>query len=190
MFFDGLEGAAAMDDYSARVGLVQLRGAFTVASSHKLVGVIGKDIREHEIVLFDFSKATYLDDSAGMLIGQLLDVAAKGDTEVIVTGVSGAVAKTLETLDILAAVGEGQVVDTHGRGAGSRPRPPQQRLIAGNPLPRSPGSLETLPVDPTCSVGSLSRVAPIARYFVGRRTLSPRVLDIPIPLRRGESKDE
>ena len=111
-FFAGLEGASTMDEYSARVGLVQLRGAFTVASSHKLVDVIGKDIREHEIVLFDFSKATYLDDSAGMLIGQLLDVAAKGDTEVIVTGVSGAVAKTLETLDILAAVGEGQVVDT------------------------------------------------------------------------------
>ena len=102
-FFAGLEGASTMDEYSARVGLVQLRGAFTVASSHKLVDVIAKDIREHEIVLFDFSKATYLDDSAGMLIGQLLDVAAKGDTEVIVTGVSGAVAKTLETLDILAA---------------------------------------------------------------------------------------
>ncbi|WP_419165610.1 SulP family inorganic anion transporter [Candidatus Palauibacter sp.] len=111
-FFAGLEGASTMDEYSARVGLVQLRGAFTVASSHKLVGVIGKDISEHEIVLFDFSKATYLDDSAGMLIGQLLDVAAKGDTEVIVTGVSGAIAKTLETLDFLSAVPEGQVVDT------------------------------------------------------------------------------
>ncbi len=111
-FFAGLEGASTMDEYSARVGLVQLRGAFTVASSHKLVDVIGKDIREHEIVLFDFSKATYLDDSAGMLIGQLLVVAAKGDTEVIVTGVSGAVAKTLEALDILSAVPEGHVVGT------------------------------------------------------------------------------
>ncbi|WP_419948941.1 SulP family inorganic anion transporter [Candidatus Palauibacter sp.] len=112
VFFDGLEGAAAMDEYSARVGLVQLRGAFTVASSHKLVGVIGKDIRDHDVVIFDFSRATYLDDSAAMLIGQLLDVAAREDTEAIVSGASGGVAKTLETLDILSAVPEGQVVET------------------------------------------------------------------------------
>ena len=111
-FFEGLEGADGMDEYSARVGLVQLRGAFTVASAHKLVGVIGKDIRDHDVVVFDFSRATYLDDSAAMLIGQLLRVAEREDTEVIVTGVSGGVAKTLETLDILSTVPEGQVVET------------------------------------------------------------------------------
>ena len=111
-FFQGLGGAAEMDEYSARVGLVQLRGAFTVASAHKLVGVIGKDIRDHEVVIFDFSRATYLDDSAAMLIGQLLRVAARENTDAIVTGVAGNVAKTLETLDILSAVPEGQVVET------------------------------------------------------------------------------
>ena len=111
-FFAGLAGANGVDEYSARVGLVQLRGAFTVASSHKLVGVIGKDIKDHEIVIFDFSRATYLDDSSAMLIGQLLEVAADANTEVIVMSVSGAAATALETLDILSAVQEGQVVDT------------------------------------------------------------------------------
>ncbi|WP_419164419.1 SulP family inorganic anion transporter [Candidatus Palauibacter sp.] len=112
MFFSGSEDAAAMDEYSARVGLVSLRGAFTVASSHKLVSAIGKDIRDHEIVIFDFSDATYLDDSAALLVRQLLEVAARSQTEVIVMAVSGSVAKTLHTLDILADVPDGHVVGT------------------------------------------------------------------------------
>lgn len=111
-FFAGLEGADAMGEYSARVGLVQLRGAFTVASSHKLVGVIGKDVKDHEVVIFDFSAATYVDDSAAMLIRQLLDVAESEDTEVIVLSVSGAVHKTLRALDILSGVPEQHIVET------------------------------------------------------------------------------
>jgi SulP family sulfate permease len=118
VFFEGVEGVedtAAMDDYSARVGLVALRGAFTVASSHKLVNVIGKDIKDHEIVIFDFSDATYLDDSAAMLIRQLLEVAAKSRTHVIVMAVSGTVEKTLVTLDILAGLPAEHVVETMDR---------------------------------------------------------------------------
>ncbi len=112
VFFEGVEDMATMDDYSARVGLVALRGAFTVASSHKLVNVIGKDIKDHEIVIFDFSDATYLDDSAAMLIRQLLDVAGKSRTHVIVMAVSGTVEKTLHTLDILAGLPGDHVVET------------------------------------------------------------------------------
>ena len=112
VFFEGAEGADAVDEYSARVGLVALRGAFTVASSHKLVNVIGKDIKDHEIVVFDFSDAKYLDDSAAMLIRQLLGVAEKSGTQVIVMAVSGSVEKTLQTLDILAGLPDGHVVDT------------------------------------------------------------------------------
>ena len=102
----------AADPYSARVGLVALRGGFTVASAQKLVGVIGPDIREHEVVIFDFSGATYMDDSAAILIRQLIDVAAEEHTPCIVLGLSGAVADTLNALDILHDVPDGQVVDT------------------------------------------------------------------------------
>ena len=109
-FFSDQGGAD--DPYAARVGLVALRGGFTVASAQKLVGVIGPDIRDHEVVIFDFSGATYMDDSAAMLIRHLVDVAAEKDTPCIVTGLSGAVAETLDALDILHDVPEGQVVDT------------------------------------------------------------------------------
>ena len=112
MFFAEHEDPEVMDWYSARVGLVALKGSFTVASAHKLVAVIGGDIKEHEVTIFDFTNVTYLDDSAAMLILQLLDVAERDETDVIVMGLSGSPATTLRTLDILASVPRKQVVTT------------------------------------------------------------------------------
>ncbi len=104
---------AALSPYSARVGLVALRGSLTVASSHKLVGVIGADIKDHEVpVIIDFSEATYLDDSAAMVIGQLMDLAESEQTECIVMGLSGLVPGTLDALGILKHLPKHRVVDT------------------------------------------------------------------------------
>ena len=111
-FFANRLNTAAADPYSARVGMVLLRGRFTVASSRKLVVVVGADIKDHEVVIFDFSGATYLDDSAAMVIEQLFDVATKEQTEYIVMGLSAAVAHTLHTLNILQRVPEHRLVET------------------------------------------------------------------------------
>ena len=100
------------DPYAARVGLVAFRGSYTVASSHKLVGVVSLDIKEHKVVIFDFSNATSFDDSAAVVIGLLMDVAREGRTEFIVMGLAGPVARTLHALDILEDVPEDRVVDT------------------------------------------------------------------------------
>ena len=104
--------AAEVDPFSARVGLVAIRGRLTVASSNKLVGVISVDIKDHEVVIFDFSEATYLDDSAAMVIEQLMDVATGEQTEVIIMGLSGSVENTLQTLAILQRVPPERVVET------------------------------------------------------------------------------
>ena len=112
VFFAGEEGADAMDRYAARVGLVRLTGSFTVASSQKLHRVIGGDIKEHDLVVFDFSGATYIDDSAAMMISRLLATAAREDTECIVVGLSGKVARTLHVLDILRDLPEGHEVES------------------------------------------------------------------------------
>ncbi len=100
------------DEYLARSGLVRLRGSFTVASAHKLVGVIGSDIAQHEIVIFDFAEAVFLDDSAAMLVAQLIAVAERNDTEVIVMGLQGRVATMLDSLDILRRVPDDHIVAT------------------------------------------------------------------------------
>ena len=111
-FFPEQEVMTDVDPYAARVGLVALRGSFTVASSHKLVGVVGADIKDHEVVIFDFSGATYLDDSAAMVIRQLIEVALREQTEFIVMGLQGTVAKTLNALNVLQHVPEDHMVET------------------------------------------------------------------------------
>ena len=109
-FFAGVQGMEISDPLQARVGMVALRGTLTVASSRNLVSVIGADIKDHEVVIFDFSDARYLDDSAAMVIEQLLEVADDADTSVIVVGLSGGVAEMIDTLDVLRGVPEDRVV--------------------------------------------------------------------------------
>ena len=103
---------AQEDPHAARVGIVALGGTLSVASSHKLVSVVGLDIREHEVVIFDFSGTVYIDDSAAMVIGKLLEIAAESGTECIVMGIRNDVAATLLSLDILGGVPADRVVET------------------------------------------------------------------------------
>ena len=98
------------DRFDARVGLLAFRGAFTVASSRKLVRMVGADIREHEIVIFDLSRVTHIDDSAAHVIALLMDRADKEKTEIIVMGMSGEVRVILEAFDVLRRVPEGRIV--------------------------------------------------------------------------------
>ena len=111
-FFTLEEDSSSIDEFSARVGLVALRGSFTVASSKKLVGVISEDIKEHDVVIFDFSGATYIDDSAAMVVEQLMDVATSEDTEFVVMSLSGSVEDTLSALGIIQRVPEAHIVET------------------------------------------------------------------------------
>ncbi len=62
-FLKRTEDFCDLDPYTARGGLVSLRGSFTVASCKKLVEVIGEDIKEHEVIIFDFSDTLYVDRS-------------------------------------------------------------------------------------------------------------------------------
>ena len=105
-------GNPESDPFAARVGLVQLKGRFTVASSHKLIAVIGADIKDHEVVIFDFSGASHLDDSAAMVIDRLLDIARGERTEVIMLGLSGAVAHILHTLEVLQRIPGDRLTET------------------------------------------------------------------------------
>ena len=111
VFFEGEKDMEISDPLQARVGMVALRGTLTVASSRNLVSVIGADIREHEVVVFDFSGAQYLDDSAAMVIEQLLDVARESSTRVIVMGLSGSVRQMIDALEVLRNLPANRVVN-------------------------------------------------------------------------------
>ena len=108
-FFAGDETLGA-DPFSARVGLVALRGNFTVASSVKLINTISVDIRDHEIVIIDFSETVYMDDSAALVVEQLIDIANAENTECVVMGLAGLPATALQGLNALKGVPADHVV--------------------------------------------------------------------------------
>ena len=107
---DAADEGDADDAFSARVGLVSLRGSFSVASSSKLISAIGGDIRDHEVVILDFSDTMYMDDSAALVVEQLIDTAIEQDTDCIVMGLTGSTAATLNGLNVLKRVPAGQIV--------------------------------------------------------------------------------
>ncbi len=111
MFLYGGEEAEDSDPFSARVGMVALRGSLTVTSSRSLVRTISMDLKEHELVVFDFSGATYIDDSAAMLVKQLLEIAADERTPAVAMGLSGDVAETLSALDVLRELPRERIVE-------------------------------------------------------------------------------
>ena len=99
------------DPFAARTGLLSLRGSFTVASSTKLFSTIRSDIAEHEVVILDFSQTVFIDDSAALVLGQLVDAAIVSDTECIVMGLSGMAGTSVEALDVLRRVPEDRFVE-------------------------------------------------------------------------------
>ena len=111
-FFGDQEDGTEIDPYLARVGLVTLRGRFSVASANELAQVISADIKEHEVVIFDFSETTNMDDSAALVMEQLVDTAAAEDTECIVMHLSGSVRSTLNSLNVFKGVPEDRFVDS------------------------------------------------------------------------------
>ena len=114
MTFFGLEDSDDddIDPFSAQVGLVALRGSFTVASSNKLINTISVDISEHEVVILDFSDSVYIDDSAALVVEQMIDSAIAQDTECIVVGLSGEPSETIHALNVLHSLPENHDVAT------------------------------------------------------------------------------
>ena len=91
-----------INPYSARVGMVKLRGSFTVASSSKLIRTIGDDIVGHEVVILDFLRnRLHRRQRRPSSSKQLIDMAAAGEVACIVMALEGNPAGTLESLNVL-----------------------------------------------------------------------------------------
>ena len=83
------------DPFEARTGLVVFPDRVSVASARELT----------RIVIFDLSKTIYVDDSAAVMIGQLVNTAmARSARRFVIAGLQGDVADSLNALDLLARV--------------------------------------------------------------------------------------
>ena len=80
------------DPFRSRVGLVILPSSVTVASAREVARVLKGEVRESELVIFDFGKTTFVDDTAAALISQVISgkpavvVGLHGDAEVMLSG--------------------------------------------------------------------------------------------------------
>ena len=100
----GHGAADATDPFRARVGLVALRGSFTVASSQKLMDSIAADIEHHEIVILDFSGTLHLDDSAALVVEYMVEIAVAQGTHAVVLSLAGQPRASLQGLGALRLV--------------------------------------------------------------------------------------
>lgn len=99
------------DMFQARTGLLAFRGHFSVSSANELVRVVSADIHEHEVVIFDFSDTTHMDDSAALIMEQLISSAGDEDTECIIMNLSGPVATSLNSFNVFREIPEDRFVD-------------------------------------------------------------------------------
>ena len=104
--------AEAPDEFAARIGLVAFRGSFTVSSSRKLIALIAADIRDHDVVIFDLSRATHVDDSAAHLLAQVIDRAKQTRTEIVVCGLNDRIREPLFAFDVLDQIPEDRIAET------------------------------------------------------------------------------
>ena len=110
--FDFLPSLEEIDPYSLPVGLIKLRGSFSIASANELTRVIAADIEDHHIIILDFSETTSVDDSAALAIEELVQSAIDDDTACVVLGLSGDVGGVLQSLKVFHRVPAGNFVDT------------------------------------------------------------------------------
>ena len=92
---------ADADPFRARVGLLSLRGRYSIASAREIVRVISPDLADHEVVIFDFSETAAMDESAAMAMEELINGSVLGqDKGCIVAGLSEEINDTLTALGI------------------------------------------------------------------------------------------
>ena len=97
---DAIVSPEAEKSYDARVGLVALPGHFSVASARELARSVGADIKDHEVVIFDFSDVTYIDDSAALVIEDLAEVSQTEAKGCVIAGLSGSAEEALRMFGI------------------------------------------------------------------------------------------
>ena len=99
------------EPFEARSGLILFPDRISVASAREVVRIVRQDIGENHITIFDLSRTEYVDDTAAMIIGQLIDIATDlGTRRFIVVGLRQEVADTLNSMRLLNRIPESNFV--------------------------------------------------------------------------------
>ena len=96
------------DRFAARSGLVVLPERVTMASARQIGRVLRIDLSQHRATIFEMSRVQFLDDSAAVMISDLIHVArSQGGKRVIISGIPEDVDARFHSMALLDDVPEG-----------------------------------------------------------------------------------
>jgi SulP family sulfate permease len=99
-----LEERALLQVADGKILVTVLHGSFSYASARELARrATPTDVR-HEIAIYDFSGAAYIDTSAALAIDELIDLTQRSGKDVLIAGLQGNASKVLEGLGVLQRV--------------------------------------------------------------------------------------
>ena len=99
---------AVLFSFQARSGLVVFPDRVTVASARQLSRILRPDIRQQQFSIFDFSRTEFIDDTAGVIISELIGAAmAARSRTIVIAGLHQDVANTLHSMKLLDRVPPG-----------------------------------------------------------------------------------
>ena len=101
------------DPFQARTGLVVFPDRVTVASARELSRILRPDIQGHQASIFDMSRTEYVDDSAAMIISELVTIASQRRTRlIIIAGMKESVSEMMNSMGLLESVPRENYVDS------------------------------------------------------------------------------
>ena len=93
------------DPFQAHTGLVVFPDRVTIASARVLSRILRPDIRGHQFSIFDLSRTQYVDDSAAVIISELISIAmARHTRTIIIAGMNQDVSDTMHSMGLLNSV--------------------------------------------------------------------------------------
>lgn len=105
MVLDDADSSDEADAFAARTGLVVFPDRVTVASAREISRIVRPDIKDVGIVIFDMSRTVYLDESAAVIMSELLQIAmAQRSRFLVIAGLQGDALKTLNSMGLLDRV--------------------------------------------------------------------------------------
>lgn len=87
-----------------RVAITLLRGSFSYASARELARRDTQPAAPGDVVIYDFSHSTYVNESVALTVCELIDLAQKRNRQVIVSGLHGYALKALDRVGALDRV--------------------------------------------------------------------------------------
>ena len=108
--FEGTEIQQEVDEYAARTGILYMIGSISIAAKSKLVIDAAKDLKDHEVVIFDFTDTKFIDDDIALVIEQFTELAEEEGIDIIVCGLSEPIHSKLSSFHALQKVAENRIV--------------------------------------------------------------------------------